>query len=269
MQSRLTLVEELSGPVRAAYEAVAGADQRPVLRSRLSIEGAVDDDGEPVEQPGAASPAAGEGLAEAFASALAGVRRRELDRGVSLVGPHRDDVQFELNALPAKGYASHGESWSFALALKLGAAELLRRDSPMGDPVLMLDDVFAELDARRRERLASVVADYEQVLITAAVFDDVPEALAAHTVRIEAGRIVGTGAAAAPIAVPEPTAPDSASSDPVSSDSAPPGPVSSDSPSPGAVSSAAASSSEPASPAPASTDPASPEPPAPSEPSDG
>ncbi|PPG49226.1 DNA replication/repair protein RecF, partial [Rathayibacter sp. AY2B3] len=257
MQSRLTLVEELSGPVRAAYEAVAGADQRPVLRSRLSIEGAVDDDGEPVEQPGAASPAAGEGLAEAFASALAGVRRRELDRGVSLVGPHRDDVQFELNALPAKGYASHGESWSFALALKLGAAELLRRDSPMGDPVLMLDDVFAELDARRRERLASVVADYEQVLITAAVFDDVPEALAAHTVRIEAGRIVGTGAAAEPIAVPEPTASDPASSDSASSDSPSPGPVSS-------VDSSSVDSSSPdqASPDQASLDPAPPPPPA-------
>ncbi|MBF4461091.1 MULTISPECIES: DNA replication/repair protein RecF [unclassified Rathayibacter] len=189
VQSRLSLIGELSGPVRSAYEAVAGADQRPVLRSRLSIEGAVDDEGEPVEVS-SPSPTAGEGLAEAFASALEGVRRRELDRGLSLVGPHRDDVQFELNELPAKGYASHGESWSFALALKLGAAELLRRDSPMGDPVLILDDVFAELDARRRERLASVVADYEQVLITAAVFDDVPEALAAHTVRIEAGRIV-------------------------------------------------------------------------------
>lgn len=189
MQSRLTLVDELSGPVRGAYEAVAGADQCPVLRSRLSIEGAVDDDGEPVEAGGASSPAVGD-LAAAFATALVSVRRRELDRGISLVGPHRDDVQFELNDLPAKGYASHGESWSFALALKLGAAELLRRDSPMGDPVLMLDDVFAELDARRRERLASVVADYEQVLITAAVFDDVPSALAAHTVRIEAGSIV-------------------------------------------------------------------------------
>ncbi|KQQ06092.1 MULTISPECIES: DNA replication/repair protein RecF [unclassified Rathayibacter] len=190
MQSRLTLVDELSGPVRGAYEAVAGADQRPLLRSRLSIEGAVDDDGEPLEA--ADSPAAPDGraLADGFATALASVRRRELDRGVSLVGPHRDDVQFELNDLPAKGYASHGESWSFALALKLGAAELLRRDSPMGDPVLMLDDVFAELDARRRERLASVVADYEQVLITAAVLDDVPADLAAHTVRIEAGSIV-------------------------------------------------------------------------------
>ena len=190
MQSRLALVDELSGPVRGAYEAVAGADQRPVLRSRLSIEGAVDDDGEPLETSEPGSPVERAGLSEAFASALVSVRRKELDRGISLVGPHRDDVQFELNDLPAKGYASHGESWSFALALKLGAAELLRRDSPMGDPVLMLDDVFAELDARRRERLASVVADYEQVLITAAVFDDVPEALAAHTVRIEAGSIV-------------------------------------------------------------------------------
>ncbi|MWV59311.1 DNA replication/repair protein RecF [Rathayibacter sp. VKM Ac-2754] len=190
MQSRLTLVDELSGPVRGAYEAVAGADQRPLLRSRLSIEGAVDDDGEPLDAADSPTATDGRVLAEGFATALASVRRRELDRGVSLVGPHRDDVQFELNDLPAKGYASHGESWSFALALKLGAAELLRRDSPMGDPVLMLDDVFAELDARRRERLASVVADYEQVLITAAVFDDVPADLAAHTVRIEAGSIV-------------------------------------------------------------------------------
>ncbi|MBO0983250.1 DNA replication/repair protein RecF [Rathayibacter sp. SD072] len=202
MQSRLALVDELSGPVRRAYEAVAGADQRPVLRSRLSIEGAVDDDGEPVESAEPGSPVERAGLTDAFAAALTAVRRKELDRGISLVGPHRDDVQFELNDLPAKGYASHGESWSFALALKLGAAELLRRDSPMGDPVLMLDDVFAELDSRRRERLASVVADYEQVLITAAVFDDVPAALAAHTVRIEAGSIVEPetpgGAAIAP-----------------------------------------------------------------------
>ncbi|PPI43478.1 DNA replication/repair protein RecF, partial [Rathayibacter iranicus] len=195
MQSRLTLVQELSGPVRASYEAVAGADQRPMLHSRLSIEGAIDD--ESVEQTGSPSRPVSEGLAEAFVSALTGVRRRELDRGMSLVGPHRDDVQFKLNGLPAKGYASHGESWSFALALKLGAAELLRLDSPMGDPVLMLDDVFAELDSRRRERLASVVADYEQVLITAAVLDDVPEELAAHTVRIEAGRIIGAEPAAA------------------------------------------------------------------------
>ena len=118
------------------------------------------------------------------------VRRKELDRGLTLVGPHRDDVLFELNGLPAKGYASHGESWSFALALKLASAELLRRESTTGDPVLILDDVFAELDQARRRMLATAVAGYEQVLITAAVFDDVPDDLTAHTVRIEAGAIV-------------------------------------------------------------------------------
>jgi DNA replication and repair protein RecF len=109
---------------------------------------------------------------------------------MTLAGPHRDDVLFELNALPAKGYASHGESWSFALALKLASAELLRHDSSTGDPVLILDDVFAELDQARRRKLAAAVHDYEQVLITAAVLDDVPDELRAHTVRIEAGAVV-------------------------------------------------------------------------------
>jgi DNA replication and repair protein RecF len=125
-----------------------------------------------------------------FREALGRLRRKELDRGMTLAGPHRDDVLFELNSLPAKGYASHGESWSFALALKLASAELLRRDSSTGDPVLILDDVFAELDQARRRMLATAVHDYEQVLITAAVLDDVPDELRAHTVRIEAGAVV-------------------------------------------------------------------------------
>ncbi len=92
-----------------------------------------------------------------------------------------------LNDLPARGYASHGESWSFALALKLASAAVLRADSPTGDPVVILDDVFAELDEGRRAQLASAVGDYEQVLITAAVFSDVPVELAGHVVQIEAG----------------------------------------------------------------------------------
>jgi DNA replication and repair protein RecF len=95
-----------------------------------------------------------------------------------------------LNGLPARGYASHGESWSFALSLKLASAALLRAESPIGDPVVVLDDVFAELDETRRSQLAAAIGDYQQVLITAAVFDDVPPELAGHTVRIEAGRIV-------------------------------------------------------------------------------
>jgi DNA replication and repair protein RecF len=98
-----------------------------------------------------------------------------------------------LNALPARGYASHGESWSFALALKLAAAAVLRVQSHSGDPVLILDDVFAELDRARRARLAEAVADFEQVLITAAVLEDVPVSLAARVVTIRAGSIVESG----------------------------------------------------------------------------
>jgi DNA replication and repair protein RecF len=117
-------------------------------------------------------------------------RRRgdEVDRGISLVGPHRDEVVLTIGELPAKGYASHGESWSFALALKLASFELLRDDGD--DPVLILDDVFAELDQGRREQLAELVGDAEQVLVTAAVADDVPDGLKGHRFRVAGGEVV-------------------------------------------------------------------------------
>lgn len=108
-------------------------------------------------------------------AALAEARKQEIERGVTLVGPHRDDLILKLGQLPAKGYASHGESWSYALALRLASYDLLRAEG--NEPVLILDDVFAELDARRRERLAELVAPGEQVLVTAAVDDDVPHVL--------------------------------------------------------------------------------------------
>ncbi|CAM2880639.1 MULTISPECIES: DNA replication/repair protein RecF [Streptomyces] len=108
-------------------------------------------------------------------AALGEARKQEIERGVTLVGPHRDDVLLRLGELPAKGYASHGESWSYALALRLAAYELLKSEGH--EPVLILDDVFAELDARRRSRLAELVAPAEQVLVTAAVPEDVPEGL--------------------------------------------------------------------------------------------
>lgn len=187
LDARLDLVARLSDPLVAAYRSVAGDDHHPRLLPQLTIRGAhVDDDAD-----SDVTVSSGD-TAEVFRGALAAVRSKELERGLTLVGPHRDDVLFELNGLPAKGYASHGESWSFALALKLASAELLRRESSTGDPVLVLDDVFAELDQARRRMLATAVAGYEQVLITAAVLDDVPETLTAHTVRIEAGTIVGS-----------------------------------------------------------------------------
>ena len=189
VDERVALIDDLVGPVRDAYHAVAGADHGPGLVPLLSVDGAApDDDGEASSDAPAAMN--GESTRDRFAAAVAALRSRELDRGVTLVGPHRDDVRFELNGLPAKGYASHGESWSFALSLRLASAQLLRDHSTTGDPVLILDDVFAELDQARRARLAASVHDFEQVLVTSAVLDDVPDELRAHTVHIRGGQVV-------------------------------------------------------------------------------
>jgi DNA replication and repair protein RecF len=106
-----------------------------------------------------------------------------------LVGPHRDDLVLLLSNLPAKGYASHGESWSYALALRLASIQLLKAETRSGDPILILDDVFAELDAGRRARLAELVRNNEQVLITAAVAEDVPAELQAKVFNVKAGVI--------------------------------------------------------------------------------
>ena len=164
VRERLALVAEFRPHVAAAYADVAGSDQVVDLTYRSSI---------PVG--GSDVVLSQDELRDSMVEELLRVRRNELDRGISLIGPHRDDLELLLGDGPAKGYASHGESWSFALALKLGAFALLRSDGV--DPVLVLDDVFAELDVTRRERLAELIADADQVLITAAVQADVPAAL--------------------------------------------------------------------------------------------
>ncbi|MFC7618427.1 DNA replication and repair protein RecF [Actinokineospora soli] len=126
-------------------------------------------------------------LSEALLEAMAARRDAELDRGVSLVGPHRDELELTLGELPAKGYASHGESWSFALSLRLGSYELLRGEG--SEPVLILDDVFAELDRARRERLAETAVRAEQVLVTAAVAEDVPGELVGARYSVADGEV--------------------------------------------------------------------------------
>ncbi len=130
-------------------------------------------------------------LGDILSKAMTERRNEEIQRGVSLVGPHRDDIALSLGMLPAKGYASHGESWSLALALRLGSFHLLRADGV--EPVLVLDDVFAELDSVRRERLASGVRVAEQVLVTAAVGADVPELLAGRRFRVVGGEVKPDG----------------------------------------------------------------------------
>ncbi|WP_082046093.1 DNA replication/repair protein RecF [Arthrobacter sp. L77] len=134
-------------------------------------------------------------LTDLFVTGLLRHRKKELERGISLVGPHRDELALMLGRVPVKGYASHGETWSTALALRLASYYLLLEEdrTPGGDPVLILDDVFAELDAQRRTRLAAIVAPAEQVLVTAAVGDDIPAALAGRQLRVVPGAIVGGG----------------------------------------------------------------------------
>jgi DNA replication and repair protein RecF len=173
---RLELTTALRPLLAKAYAAVSGEDAAAAMTYRQA------------RQPAADEPAADRAaLADGLRQALADARRAELERGVCLVGPHRDELELRVGELPARGYASHGESWSLALALRLAAYDLLR--SGGDDPVLLLDDVFAELDTGRRERLAGLISGAEQVVITAAVPDDVPERLAGARFEVSGGAV--------------------------------------------------------------------------------
>jgi DNA replication and repair protein RecF len=159
MAARIDLVNELAPEVQKSYQLLAPGSRAAAIGYRASVD--VEPDRADVE-----------GLRAALLEQMAERRAAELERGVCLVGPHRDDLELRLGEQPAKGFASHGESWSIALALRLAGYELLRAEG--SDPVLLLDDVFAELDTARREALAAAAASAEQVLVTAAVLDDVP-----------------------------------------------------------------------------------------------
>jgi DNA replication and repair protein RecF len=210
LNGRMRLVAALRPHVSAAYEAVSrgagGAVSRAVdvddadevamaYRCSVSDSAGVADQG--AEAPGRAEGVVASradevaGLETAMLKALAAVRASELDRGVCLVGPHRDELELAIGGLPARGYASHGESWSLALALRLASFALLREGRE--DPVLILDDVFAELDVGRRDRLAALISGGEQVLITAAVPADIPDVLAGARFTVRAGTVHGVG----------------------------------------------------------------------------
>jgi DNA replication and repair protein RecF len=176
LDARLATLADLAPHVSKAYADIAPTNNDAAAEYRASVDLGIH---------GAADRAT---LTELLIDAMAERRSEEIQRGMSLVGPHRDEIVLSLGMLPAKGYASHGESWSFALALRLGSFHLLRADGV--EPVLVLDDVFAELDAVRRERLASGVRVAEQVLVTAAVGEDVPELLAGQRFRVAAGEVM-------------------------------------------------------------------------------
>ena len=171
--ARAALVQRLAPPLAGAYRAVAPGDRDPLAH---------------IEYVPGVPDAVGLGrdeLVDQVRQSLHARRDEEFARGITLVGPHRDELSVTLHGMPVRGYASHGESWSMALALRLASYDIVRDEAgPGGEPVLILDDVFAELDADRRERLALAVADVEQVLITAAVPDDVPHVLRGRTVAV-------------------------------------------------------------------------------------
>ena len=177
LHARLDTQADVVPPAQRAYETIAPLNNQ----ISASYKTALDLDGVAGEADVRAA------LRGRLLEAMERVRRDEVSRGVTLVGPQRDDVELAIGPLPAKGYASHGESWSLALALRLGGFTLVRDDGV--EPVLVLDDVFAELDVSRRERLAAAIADAEQVLITAAVGADVPDFPAERRFRVEAGRV--------------------------------------------------------------------------------
>ena len=173
LAARLRTLDELAPHVSSAYADIAPTNSEVAATYKSSLE--------------LTAEQTRDELVEVMIAGLAERRSDEIQRGVCLVGPHRDDVVLTMGPMPAKGYASHGESWSLALALRLGSFQLLRDDAV--EPVLVLDDVFAELDSTRRQRLAASVLSAEQVLVTAAVGADVPSELAGRRYRVAAGEV--------------------------------------------------------------------------------
>lgn len=170
LMARLSTVAALNEPLQRSYEQIAPVNNLAQVSYKSSIFWGQDQQ-----------------LDVCFREALVARRADEWARGVTLVGPHRDDLDLSIGDLPAKGYASHGESWSLALALRLASFQLLRTDGI--EAVLILDDVFAELDEYRRVRLAGAVADAEQLLITVAVASDVPPQLTGQRYAVKAGTL--------------------------------------------------------------------------------
>ena len=203
LHARLELVERLRPHLARAYAELTDASKPADALYRSTLQNQMDDDGVPAAHAqrttARASSAAQEDLrllsveqlTERYIQAFAESRKKELERGISLVGPHRDELELILGQAPAKGYASHGETWSMCLSLRLASYYVMLDDARTGGsaPILILDDVFAELDVQRRRKLAAIVSGAEQVLVTAAVDADIPEELSGRRVKVIPGGI--------------------------------------------------------------------------------
>lgn len=203
LHARLELVELLRPHLAKAYAQLTDGSKEASALYRSTLQSLMDDDGGAAPGAGGGSMVAGSAPAEdlryltieeltgRYVQAFAASRRKELERGISLVGPHRDELELILGEAPAKGYASHGETWSMCLSLRLASYYVMLDDARTGGsaPILILDDVFAELDVQRRRKLAAIVSGAEQVLVTAAVDADIPEELSGRRVKVIPGGI--------------------------------------------------------------------------------
>jgi DNA replication and repair protein RecF len=211
LHARLELVDRLQPHLKNAYAQLTDGSKEATAVYRSTLQDSLDDDGV-TSNPAESRPADGadagaaastsvvaedlrllsvEQLTDRYIQAFAAARRKELERGISLVGPHRDELELVLGSAPAKGYASHGETWSMCLSLRLASYYVMLDDARTGGspPILILDDVFAELDVQRRRKLAAIVSGAEQVLVTAAVEDDIPAELTGRRVKVIPGGI--------------------------------------------------------------------------------
>lgn len=199
LHARLELVERLRPHLRGAYAQLTDGSKEAGAIYRSTIQDLIEDDGAAAPAGPAAEVAEDlrllsvDELTDRYIQAFAASRRKELERGISLVGPHRDELELVLGQAPAKGYASHGETWSMCLSLRLASYYVMLDDARTGGsaPILILDDVFAELDVQRRRKLAAIVSGAEQVLVTAAVEADIPAELAGRRVKVIPGGIDG------------------------------------------------------------------------------
>jgi DNA replication and repair protein RecF len=196
-------VERLRPHLARAYAQLTDGSKPANATYRSTLQNQMDDDGLPAG-PGQLTADGGasaveddlrllsvDQLTDRYVKAFAESRKKELERGISLVGPHRDELELALGQAPAKGYASHGETWSMCLSLRLASYYVMLDDARTGGsaPILILDDVFAELDVQRRRKLAAIVSGAEQVLVTAAVDADIPEELSGRRVKVIPGGI--------------------------------------------------------------------------------
>ena len=207
LHARLELVDRLQPHLKNAYAQLTDGSKEATAVYRSTLQDSLDDDGG-TSRPADSRPADGtaadeaapaedlrllsvEQLTDRYIQAFAAARRKELERGISLVGPHRDELELVLGSAPAKGYASHGETWSMCLSLRLASYYVMLDDARTGGspPILILDDVFAELDVQRRRKLAAIVSGAEQVLVTAAVEEDIPAELTGRRVKVIPGGI--------------------------------------------------------------------------------